>query len=397
MRGAAGSLVKLNIDRNGTNREFELIRMEIKMKNVTYFGMIDAQTGYIKLDHFMEQAGLEVRDALNELKSKGANRVMLDLRDNGGGLLHESVNVCNTFIGQNELVVFTQGRLKEMKTDYKTLDVPADLKIPLVVLVNHRSASASEFVSGTMQDLDRGVLVGRNTYGKGLVQGTKALPYRTQMKITTAKYYIPSGRCIQLLYYSHRNPDGSAASVPDSLRSRFTTRGGRIVKDGGGVRPDVEIPAVKKSHIAEALEKNYIIYDFATQYRDTHDSIAAPKNFELTETDFKDFKAFIISRNYVYDTETDKRFSALKTSSEEESYAADLADALSGMKNAINKAKAKDMDKHKDELLNLLKTEISRRYYYQDAVIESAFTYDPDILEAVSVFNSGRYSSILVK
>ncbi len=394
LRGAPNSKANLVIERNDKKIPIEIIREEIKLKNVSYYGLINKETGIIKLDHFMELASKEVKDALVDLKSKGIKKVILDLRDNGGGLLHEAVNIVNIFVDVNEIVTEMKGRTEDANRVYKTLDRVYDATIPLVVLVNGRSASASEIVSGAIQDLDRGVIIGRNTFGKGLVQNTRPLPYRTQMKMTIAKYYIPSGRCIQLLDYSHRNADGSAGIIPDSLRKAFKTKGGRKVFDGGGVKPDVIVEEKAISNITKSLEKNYILFDYATYYRTKNNTISDIQSFKLSLSDFEDFKQFVKAKNYTYNTASETLITQLKTKLKEEQYNEALANEIKALESSFTLAKNKDLDTHKDEILQLLKTEITRRYYYEDATIESTFDTDSNILKAIETMNT-NYQNIL--
>jgi carboxyl-terminal processing protease len=394
LRGAPNSKASMVVERAGVKIPIEITREEIKIKNVSYYGLINSETGYIKLDHFMEFASKEVREAFLDLKGKGIKKIVLDLRDNGGGLLHEAVNIVNIFVDVNEVVTEMKGRTEDANRIYKTLDRVIDATMPLVVLVNSHSASASEIVCGAIQDLDRGVVIGRNTFGKGLVQNTRPLPYRTQMKMTIAKYYIPSGRCIQLLDYSHRNADGSAGVVPDSLRKAFKTKNGRVVYDGGGVKPDVNVKESAVSNIAKSLEKNFVIFDYATYYRAKNNTITDIKNFNLKETDFEDFKQFVKTKNYTYSTASEALLTQLKTKLKEENYNEDLASEIKNLEASFASVKAKDLDTHQAEILLLLKTEITRRYYYEEATFESTFNSDPDILKALETF-TGNYKNIL--
>ncbi len=395
LRGAPNSKASMVIERADVKMPIDITREEIKLKNVSYYGLINSETGYIKLDHFMELASKEVREAFLYLKGKGIKKIVLDLRDNGGGLLHEAVNIVNIFVDVNEVVTEMKGRTDDANRVYKTLDRVIDGTMPLVVLVNNHSASASEIVCGAIQDLDRGVIIGRNTYGKGLVQNTRPLPYRTQMKMTIAKYYIPSGRCIQLLDYSHRNADGSAGIVPDSLRKAFKTKNGRVVYNGGGVKPDVNVKESAVSNIAKSLQKNYVIFDYATYYRAKNNTIADIKNFNLKEADFMDFKQFVKTKNYTYSTISEALLIQLKAKLKEENYNEELANEIKSLETSFESVKAKDLDTHQTEILLLLKTEITRRYYYEEATFESTFNSDPDILKALETF-SGNYKNILI-
>ncbi len=396
LRGSPNTKVVLTIERDGIKKQVEITREDIKLKNVSYFGMVNAEIGYIKLDHFMMGAAKEVKDALVNLKQRGVKNIVLDLRDNGGGLLHEAVSIVNIFIGINQIVVTTKGRADEAFREYKTLDQVVDATIPLVVLVNSHSASASEIVCGAIQDFDRGVVIGRNTFGKGLVQNTKGLPYGTQMKLTIAKYYIPSNRCIQLLDYSHRNPDGSAGIVPDSLRKAFKTKSGRVVYDGGGVKPDVLVAESKLSNLSKNLEKNYLIFDFATHYRSEHETIADINNFKISEKDFVDFKNFITTQNFNYFTNSETALKLFKEKVAEEDNLAILKNEIESIENSIKKIKMNDLEKNKVEIMTMLSSEIARRYYYEEAVIESTFNSDKDVLKSINLLNDpAQYLSIL--
>ncbi|MES2618596.1 MAG: S41 family peptidase [Bacteroidota bacterium] len=396
IRGAPNTKVTITVERDGQRQLIEITREEIKQKNVPYYGLINAETGYIKLEHFMMGASKEIRDALLSLKQKGIKQLVLDLRDNGGGLLHEAVAIVNIFVDKNQVVVTTKGRAEEAFKQYKTLDPVTDGNIPLIVLVNNHSASASEIVCGAIQDFDRGVVVGRNTYGKGLVQNTRMLVYGTQMKLTIAKYYIPSNRCIQLLDYSKRNPDGSAGIVPDSLRKAFKTKNGRTVYDGGGVKPDVVVSEAVLANISKSLEQEYMIFDYATRYRSQHAQIGEIGKFKLTDADFEDFKKFITERNFSYNTQTEKALKGLEDKAKEEKFTDNMQTEISELKKALKKIKDLDIDKNKAEIMVLLQAEIARRYYYEEALIESSFLSDPDVLKVIELFgNTAAYQSIL--
>lgn len=398
LRGAPNTKASLLVERAGKSVPIELTREEIKTKNVTFYGLINSETGYIRLDHFMLGAGSEVKEALLKLKAQGIKQVVLDLRDNGGGLLHEAVNIVNVFVGMDELVVESRGRSAEAFKTYRTLDPAADPHIPLVVLVNDHSASASEIVCGAIQDLDRGVVIGRNTFGKGLVQSVRPLAYRTQMKVTIAKYYIPSGRCIQLLDYGHRNPDGTPMIIPDSLKKRFKTRNGRTVLDGGGVRPDVVVTQPKESNIITSLIRSYLIFDFASEYRATHDQIGDIRSFRVDDKLFEEFSRYVSTKTFSYLNASEKALKDLRTKAREENYISELQADMDRLESSINKAKMAEMQLNKEAVKLLLQTEISRRYYYEDAVFLTSFQNDPDVLKAVEVLRqSGDYNSILGK
>ncbi len=396
LKGQPGTTVKIIIKRNGQEMTKTLTREEIKMKNVPYYGLINATTGYIQLKGFTQDAGKEVRDALVELKKQNVSQVILDVRGNPGGLLNEAVNVVNVFIQQGAEVVTTKGKVSEWDKSYRTQFGAADLNIPLVVLTNRYSASASEIVSGTIQDLDRGVIVGQRTFGKGLVQSTRSLNYNAQIKITTAKYYTPSGRCIQALDYSHRNEDGSVGTIADSLKREFKTRNGRKVYDGGGVDPDLKVELSQNSQIAQSLSNKLLIFDFATLYRINHESIAPAKEFKLSEAEFAEFKKFIADKEYDYSTQTEKELEELKKKAEQEKYFEAIKASYDNMKVQLKHDKQADIEKNKEELISMIEEEIVRRYYYQRGKMEASFAHDDDIQQALKILgNQQQYALTL--
>jgi carboxyl-terminal processing protease len=397
LKGQPGTKVKIMIRRDGKDLEKNLTREEIKMKNVPYYGMINNETGYIKLAQFTNDAGKEVADALEALKkNSGIKNVILDVRGNPGGLLHEAINIVNVFTPIGQEVVSTKGKVSEWDKTYRTLNQPVDLELPMVVLTSRGSASASEIVSGALQDLDRAVVVGQKTFGKGLVQSTRPLNYNAQVKITTAKYYVPSGRCIQALDYSHRNEDGSVGNMPDSLKKEFKTKNGRKVYDGGGVDPDIVVPTKNYSQIAQSLMSKLLVFDFATQYRNKNASIAEAKDFKISEADFEDFKKFITDKDYGYTTSTEKSLDEFKKKAEEEKYFDAVKLQYESMKKELQHDKKADIEKNKEEIKLLLEEEIAKRYYFQKAHYETAFDHDEDILEALKVLaDKNKYESIL--
>ncbi len=397
LKGQPGTKVKIMIRRDGKDLEKNLTREEIKMKNVPYYGMINNETGYIKLAQFTNDAGKEVADALVALKKNpGIKNVILDVRGNPGGLLHEAINIVNVFTPIGQEVVSTKGKVSEWDKTYRTLNQPVDLELPMVVLTSRGSASASEIVSGALQDLDRAVVVGQKTFGKGLVQSTRPLNYNAQVKITTAKYYVPSGRCIQALDYSHRNEDGSVGNMPDSLKKEFKTKNGRKVYDGGGVDPDIAVPTKNYSQIAQSLMSKLLVFDFATQYRNKNASIAEAKDFKISEADFEDFKKFITDKDYGYTTSTEKSLDEFKKKAEEEKYFDAVKLQYESMKKELQHDKKADIEKNKEEIKLLLEEEIAKRYYFQKAHYETAFDHDEDILEALKVLaDKNKYESIL--
>lgn len=399
LKGQPNTPVVLTLRRPGENTDFQktLTRQEIKIKNVPYYNMISDNVGYIKLTGFTQNAGNEVKDALAELKKNaGLKAVILDLRGNPGGLLNEAVNVTNVFVDRGQLIVTTKGKVADNNRSYKTLNTPIDLAIPVAVLTNSQSASASEIVSGAIQDLDRGVVVGQRTFGKGLVQNTRPLAFNTQMKITVAKYYIPSGRCIQALDYTHRNPDGSVGKIPDSLIREFKTTNGRKVYDGGGVTPDFVTDQNSLSSIAISLLNKSLIFDYATIYRNKNASIPPAKNFALSEADYNDFVKFLADKDYDYVTASEKTLEEYKNAAIKEKYFDAIKTDYEKLKNSLKHDKQSDLVKFKEEISGLLESEIATRYYYQKGKIESTLKRDKDIKKAVEVLNnSSQYNTAL--
>lgn len=400
LKGQPGTPVKLLIKREGEGELLKTItREEIQIKNVPYSGIINNDIGYIRLASFTQNAGKEVRDALIELKKNTKLKgIIIDVRGNPGGLLHESINIVNVFVQQGQEIVSTKGKVSEWDKVYKTLNQPVDTETPVIVLTNRGSASASEIVSGSIQDLDRGVVIGQRTFGKGLVQSTRPLSYNTQLKVTTAKYYTPSGRCIQALDYSHRNEDGSVGSVPDSLKKSFKTKSGRTVYDGGGITPDIVTNTSEFSKITESLITNQLIFDFATQYRIKHASIQPAKDFKLNEQDYTEFKQFIANKNYDYQTKSEKALEEFKLKAEDEKYFEAVKAQYDNLKQNLHHDKLADLEKNKAEIIQLLELEIAKRYYFQRAAYEMAYKNDDDIKEALKLFEDiNKYKKILSK
>ncbi|WP_421875153.1 S41 family peptidase [Marinoscillum sp.] len=398
LKGQSDSEIVLTIRRMNKSELFDvsLARERITINNVPYYGMVTEDVGYLKLTDFTTEAGAEVRNAVNELKEDGATKVILDLRGNPGGLLEEAVNVSNVFVGKGREVVTTRGKLNNWTKTYKTLDDPADDQIPLAVLVSNGSASASEIVSGVMQDYDRGVLVGQRTFGKGLVQQTRPLAYNSQLKVTTAKYYIPSGRCIQAIDYSHRNPDGSVGKVPDSLKTEFKTQSGRVVFDGGGVLPDIEIDAHDYAPISYALMSDDLIFDYATKYFYDHPEIENAKTFTLSDSEYSAFKDWLKDKDVQYTTQVEHDIEGLIKSAKKEKYYQDIAAQIEALREETLHNKDQDLMTFKSEIKMLLEREIAGRYYYQGGMIESMFSEDLEVLAAVDVLNNPtRYNEIL--
>ncbi|MEX0968302.1 MAG: S41 family peptidase [Bacteroidia bacterium] len=399
LKGQPGTVLELKILRPGNDEPFisKVTREEIKLNNVPYYGMVNEQVGYIQFRSFRQNAAKEVKSALSELKKNpGLESIILDVRGNPGGLLNEAVNTVNLFIPKGKSVVSTKGRIKEWVKDYKTMYSPVDTDIPLIVLTNGTSASASEIVSGAVQDHDRGIIIGQQTYGKGLVQTTRPLSYNAQLKITTAKYYIPSGRCIQRIDYSSRDGLGKAGKIPDSLITEYKTLGGRSVYDGCGITPDIETDVTQHAEITKTLLNKRYIFDFATKYRNTHDSIPPVKDFQLTLQDFEDFIAFISDKDYQYETNTEKALEKLKESAETEKYYEAISSDYESMLQKLKHDKEEDLRKHQEEVIALLEEEIVSRYYYRNGRIQVSLRTDTDVREALEVFeNPQEFKGIL--
>ena len=396
LKGEPGTQVTLTLERNGTETDFLMKRERITVPPVPYYGMIDSKTGYIRFTNFTENCIEEVKKALVTLKDQNPQSIILDLRSNPGGLLTEAVEIVNLFVGPGIEVVSTKGKIKQFDADYKTTKTAVDEVIPLAVIINRGSASASEIVAGAIQDLDRGVIIGQRSYGKGLVQTTRPLSYNTQLKVTTAKYYIPSGRCIQALDFSHPNEDGSVGVIPDSLISEFKTKHGRIVRDGGGVTPDVEILPESLSQITSELFLRYYIFDFATQYYWSHPEIKSPDQFKFTDQDFSDFKTFITRKNFDYRTYTEQSFNELLSNAKREKYYDKHKDLFASLDKDIAHDLNEDLVTFKSEITDLIEDEIIGRYFYEDGAIKWTIKSDVQVLKAVDVLNNkDRYNSVL--
>lgn len=379
LKGPANTPLTVKVLRDKDTLEFALIRKKITLKNVPFYGKLDDKTGYIKLADFTTNASTEVRNALVNLKSQGADRLILDLRDNPGGLVSEAVEIVNLFIPKGKEVVKTLGKLQNVNYTYKTSKTPVDKDIPLVVLINERSASAAEIVAGALQDYDRAVLVGRKSFGKGLVQTTIPLSYNSQVKVTTAKYYIPSGRCIQAIDYAQTRENGSVITVPDSLRKSFKTANGRIVRDGAGIEPDELVSEVSYAPISYTLVAGNHIFDFATQYFYKHKSISDPLTFSISDKDYEEFKKFLVGKEYDYTTYVEKSVQDLEKYAEKEAYFGEIKAQLEAIKAKVNHSKEGDLDTYKAEVKKILSEEIVSRYYFQEGMIEAGLDQDPAV------------------
>ncbi len=375
-----------------------IVRQEINVKAVSYSGFVKNDIGYIKMTQFTENSGNMVRKAFEQLKQQNPSMkgVILDLRGNPGGLLDEAVIVANTFVDKNKLIVSTRGKVKNWDRSYETTGNPADDHIPLAVLTNHSSASASEIVAGSIQDLDRGIIVGQRSYGKGLVQTTRPLPYNAKLKVTTAKYYTPSGRCIQAIDYSHRNDDGSVDYVADSLRKTFKTASGRVVKDGGGIEPDAKVDPTYLSQVAVSLLRKQYIFDYATQYYYSHPKIATAASFNLTDQEFNEFERFLDNKDYSYKTRSEDALESFKTTARKEKYYDAVSKDLEVLEQKLKHDKKQDLLKNKDEIKRLLEEEIVNRYYMQEGRIAKSLTADNEVNKAISLLlNQPSYKKIL--
>jgi carboxyl-terminal processing protease len=389
LRGQASSSVNIKVERPGQGQiDFKVDFEKIELPNVPYSGMVNEEVGYIKLTGFRDAAGKEVKAALRELKKEGAKKVILDLRDNGGGLLNEAVNISNIFIDKGELVVTTKGKLEEMNATYKTLNAATDTEIPLAVLINSSSASASEIVAGVMQDYDRGVLIGRKSFGKGLVQRTLPLSYNSQMKVTIAKYYTPSGRCIQAIDYSTRNDDGSVGKIADSLKTGFKTNNGRLVYDGGGVDPDFSVERQKFSPVAIGLLSEDLIFRFANEYNSQLGEIDNPVTYRLPESVFTDFKAWVVDKEFSYSHPLQDEIDQLRIAAEDVGELNRIAAQLGGLEKALAKDVLSDLEKSKAEIMFLLKEEFVTRQFLEPGKIEASFSFDKDVQKAIEVLSS---------
>ena len=399
LKGQAGTTVKLMILQPNESTPIEKIitREVIKVGNVPYYGMVSEDIGYIKLSEFTENAGANVRNAFIDLKKNhNLKGIILDLRNNPGGLLNEAIKVVNIFEPKGQLVVNTKGRSKEWNHPDLTTGDPADTNIRIAVVVNGGSASASEIVTGTVQDLDRGVIIGTRTFGKGLVQQTHPLSYNSQLKFTIAKYYTPSGRCIQALDYSHRGADGTVNKVPDSLKMAFRTKHGRVVYDGGGIAPDITMDALKLSAASLNLGSQFFIFNYATMYHSKHSSIAPPDSFSLSDDEYDQFVEYVKNRNFKYTTKSDQLLKQLKDATESEKYDGELKASYEKIGKEMEAEKKNDLVKYKPEIKKLLEEEIESRYYYQKGRIQANLKNDDEIKKSIAILhNNVVYDSVL--
>ena len=401
LRGDPGTsfIIKVKRPSTGKTMKMKITRRTIQMPFLPYYGMLEGGFGYINFNSFTDNCAKDVRRAFIDLKKQGAKGLVFDLRNNGGGSVSEAVSIINMFLPKGKTVLKMQGKLQRSNKEYKTSVEPVDSVMPMVVLVNGNSASASEIMSGSLQDYDRAIILGTRTYGKGLVQTTMDLPYNGQMKLTTAKYYIPSGRCVQALNYKH-SKGGYVEHVPDSLTKVFYTANGREVRDGGGVKPDVEVKPDSLPNIAfylaGARDSNEVMLNYEVDYIAKHPTIAPAKDFALTDADYDEFKARVLKADFKYDRETEKYLKDLEKLAKFEGYYDDAKPEFEALKKKLSHNVAKDLDYNKEYIKQLLENEIVAAYYFQAGAIQNSLRYDKQIKEAVKLLNSPEeYSKIL--
>ena len=400
LRGEPGTSFVLKVLRplknDSSELEFQITRKSIRTNPIPYYGMVHDSIGYLALASFTENSAKDFKKAFIELKQKGAKSLIIDLRDNGGGSLAEAVDIVNLFVPKGQEIVVTKGKLKQGQGSFKTQSEPVDTQIPIAVLVNGGTASASEIVSGSMQDLDRAVIIGTRTFGKGLVQTIRPLPYNGTLKVTTSKYYIPSGRCIQAIDYAKKNADGSVARIPDSLTHVFHTAAGREVRDGGGIRPDIEVKSDRIPNIVFYLMNDDLIFDYATQYCWDHPAPASVDSFKLTDQDYKQFKELVKSRNFTYDRQSEKALKSLKEIAEFEGYMDEAAEEFKALEKKLNHNLDRDLDVFAKPIKEYISQEIVTRYFYQRGAVMERLKDDEDLDKAIEVLSdTAQYASIL--
>jgi carboxyl-terminal processing protease len=398
LNGKAGTSVQIVVYRPSSQaeRNITLERAKVNRKNVPYYGMLsDKETGYVILTTFSERAGGNVNDAVKALQEEHKpKRFIIDLRNNGGGYLIEAVNICNIFVAKGKEIVSTRNKVTDWDRSFKTLNNPTDLNVPVIILINERSASASEIVAGALQDLDRGVIIGERSFGKGLVQTTKELAYGAKLKVTTARYYIPSGRCIQSSAYK----DGAPVAIADSLRTAFKTRIGRKVLDGGGVSPDISLANPEYQELLTSLNQQFLLFDFATTFQQKNATLPDGKDFKLADKTFDEFIAFIQQKGYTFQRETDKMLDELEKKAKEEGLLDEVKADIAKMRAALAAEKTALLQKYKNEIIQNLQSEIVRRYYFERGRLENSLTNDPAILQALNIFaDKTAYKKMLGK
>ncbi|MDE6878515.1 MAG: S41 family peptidase [Odoribacter sp.] len=398
LKGQPGKEITVRVQREGEEKSIDkkAIREKIQLPSVPYYGMAQNHTGYIYLNSFTDKSAAEVRKAALELKNQGATSLILDLRGNTGGLLEQAVEICNFFLPKDKKVVDTRGKVKQWDKEYKTSRNPILPEIPLVVLIDRGSASASEIVAGTLQDYDRAVLIGERSFGKGLVQTIRDLPYNTKMKVTTAKYYIPSGRCIQALDYSHRNPDGSVGKVPDSLITEYTTEAGRKVYDGGGITPDIKIETEELSRITQELILRDLCFDFVNSYALKNPQTAEIKDFKITDDIYNQFKNWLKEKKFTYETESQRLLTNLEKTAKDEKYYEQVKPRLEQLKKDFAHSIDRDMDLFREQIASFLAEQFMQRYYYAEGVMAYKVLHDKEVEKAVGILaNKDEFARLL--
>lgn len=397
LKGTRNTKIDIKYKRQGKVYNTQLVLDEVDLRAVPYFSMVDKETGYIVLSQFNAKASAETKEALQQLKSEGAKKIILDLRGNPGGLLNEAVNICSLFVPQGEVIVTTKSKNEKYNNTYKTMKAPIDTEIPLVVLVDGKSASASEIVSGALQDLDRAVIVGSRSFGKGLVQRPLELTYGTQVKVTISRYYTPSGRGIQALDYTHKDVDGKAIRISEKDYNAFKTRKGRTVYDGGGILPDVVLEESKQSTIADALQREDAIFNFATGYYYAHPN-QGTKIPVLSDADFEDFKKYLNRENFEFDTETERALKQLHDTAVKEKIDGSINAEYNQLLAALKKSEEKELNAHKPEIKKLIQDELIKRYQYKEGLYKFYTTSNPEITKATALLNNtAEYNKILLK
>ncbi len=400
LRGQVGTRFKLKVERPGDKKplEFDIVRKTIQLPTIPYAGIIDKENkvGYINLSTFSGNPSKDFKKTFLDLKKQGITSLVIDIRGNGGGLLDEAVDIVNFFVPRGKDIVTTKGKIKQASRVYKTLREPLDTEIPIAVLVNSMTASSSEILSGSLQDLDRAVIVGTRTFGKGLVQVPRSLPYGGTMKVTTSKYYIPSGRCVQAIDYKHRNEDGSVGRIPDSLTTVFHTAAGREVRDGGGVTPDIEVKQDKLPNILYYLVRDNLIFDYATQYCLQHPTIPSPEEFKITDADYENFKAMVKKADFKYDQQSEKILKTLREAAEFEGYLKDATEEFNNLEKKLNHNLDRDLDYFSKDIKNMIAVEIIKRYYYKRGGIIQQLKDDKDLQAALGILKEpAKYKAML--
>lgn len=396
LQGVPNTSIKLQIERNGKTFDVDIVREKIEINPVPYYAMIDNEVGYISFIKFNQKASSEVKNAFEDLKAQGMKKLILDVRGNGGGLVNEAIEIVNFFVPKDEIVVTTKAKVKKWSDTYKTRRQPIDLEIPITVLIDDRSASASEILAGSLQDLDRAVIMGERSFGKGLVQRYRKLTYGTQLKLTISKYYTPSGRSIQELDYTHRDENGIVPKFSDKKRNPFKTRNGRTVYDGGGIEPDIKFERPERTKATKALLRSHAIFDFATEYYRKHPTVTDSKEYEISEADFDAFIKYLDTNKIAFNTATDTYFDEAISKANEEAYGNAIQSDFKALKAKLKSAKLKELTTNKGEIKQRLQDEIVKRYYYKKGEYINKVHKDPAITKAVSILNSPeKYKRIL--